>query len=668
MFKRNQIKQCKMKNLALNAGLIMFFFIGFMGIFNHSLLAVDSTESLEVKKYRPKLESVLGALAEKYSRSKILAQDFAEQHKIPLRNNQVRVVLVPLPGEKASAIDQASLISCGATIEAVSRHLIRARVPLFILEEIADKVEGISYIRLPCKPFSDMVDEESRLSLSNSLEERENSLQQIPSGITSHGVDLTGASEYHNLGYKGQNTKVAVIDIGFRGLTRSQKHGELPEDVVTRDFTGTGLQTGRNHGTAVAEIVHDMASEAKLHLCKVADEVDLENAKDYCIEQDVDIVNHSWCWPNTNFVDGTGRICDIANDARSHSILWVNAAGNLARLHYQEVFTDTNGNGWHEFSVAPIDEDNTFHHGGGELDVYLTWNCWPTTDEDYDLYLYDSSFNLVGSSTTRQTGTQPPTERIILHDLVAGDYYTRVQKYKTSRDHEIGIIWWCYTSSQLQYQVPEHSLCSPADATGAMAVGYINIGNWETGPQGNDSSQGSTNDGRIKPDIMGPAHISSYTWGIGNYTSAATPHVPGAAALILSKYPDCTASQLQATLENWAVDMGTSGKDNIYGSGRLRLLLESPITPTLRDLKVYPNPFRPLEGHKGVMFNGLTDAKIRIFTLLGKLVREAQVIGKGGWLWDGKNEEGGELARGIYIYLIIDNAGGKKVGKIAVIR
>ena len=503
-----------------------------------------------------------------------------------------------------------------------------------------------------------MAEEEPKLNSSSST-----LTKQILSNVVSQGVELVGASEYHNSGYKGQNTKVAIIDIGFNGLDRSQKHGELPEDVVTEDFTGTGLQTGRNHGTAVAEIVHDMAPEANLYLCKVADEVDLENAKDYCIEQGVNIINHSWGWLNSNFTDGKGLVCDIANDARAHNILWVNAAGNNAHKHYQGFFTDIDGDGWHEFSAG--DEINTIYHGGGALDVvYLTWDCWPTTDEDYDLYLYDSNFELVGSSTTRQTGTQPPTEEITLSNLSSGNYFIVVKKYNATGDQEIQI----FSGPYLEYQTPEHSVWAPADATGAMAVGYINTYNWETGPQGSSSSQGSTNDGRIKPDIMGPSHISSFSWRIGNYTSAATPHVTGAAALILSKYPDCTASQLQATLEDWAVDMGISGKDNIYGSGRLRLLSEPPVSPTLQDIKVYPNPFRPLKGHKGVIFNGLTDAKIRIFTITGELIREGQVIGEGYWLWDGKNENGEEVARGIYIYLITDNAGNKKVGKIAVIK
>jgi len=649
-----------MKNLRLNISLIIFFFIlaGFMGIFNHSLVAMDLTKNPEIKKYHPKLESVLGKLAEKYSQSKILAQDFAEQHKIPLKDNQVIVVLVPLLGEKASTIDQINLLSYGATIEAVSRHLIRTRIPLSILEEIADNVTGISYIRLPHKPFSDMAKEDSELNSSDSL-----SAKQILSSVVSQGVELTGASEYHNLGYKGQNVRVAVIDIGFRGLTNSQRHGELPEDAMTKDFTGTGLQTGRNHGTAVAEIVHDMAPEAELYLCKIADEVDLENVKDYCIEQGVDIINHSWVWFNTNFTDGTGLICDIANDVRAHNILWVNAAGNSADNHYQNFFTDSDGDSWHEFFAG--DEINTAYHGGGGFEVYLTWDCWPTTDEDYDLYLYDSNFDLINSSTTRQTGTQSPTEEIILSSLSSGNYFIMVKKYNATGGQEIEI----FSSARLEYQTPAHSLGSPADATGAVAVGYINIGNWETGPQGTDSSQGPTNDERIKPDIMGPSHISSFTWGTGNYTSAATPHIAGAGALILSRYPDCTAFQLQTTLEKWAIDMGASGKDNIYGSGRLRLLLEPPVIFTLRDVKIYPNPFRPLEGHKGVIFNELPDeAKIRIFTIAGELVRKSQAIREGSWFWDGKNEEGEEVARGIYIYLIVDNTGNKKIGKIAVIK
>ncbi len=766
-----------MRKLCLKFILFIIFLVAMGFIVEDSLLAMDINIQVGAKKYHPKLESVLGRLAEEYSQSEIAMQKFASQRNISFENNQVRIILVPAPGEDASIIDQVSLVSRGVVIDAVSKHLMRVRVPISLLEEIADEVDGISYIRLPYKPFSDMPDQELELSLSDYT-----AFKQISVGAVSEGVELTRASEYHELGYKGQNTTVAVIDIGFNNLTNSQNNGELPRNLITMDFTGTGLQVGRVHGTGVTEIVYDMAPEVQFYLIKIADEVDLENAKDYCIDQGIEIINHSWIWPNTNFTDGTGRICDIANNARSNGILWVSAAGNLAHRHYQGFFADTDNDGWHEFFSG--DESNNIEHTEGDLDVYLTWDCWPTTDQDYDLYLYDSTFNLVASSTTRQTGTQEPTEKITLAYLSTGTYHIMIRKYSATENVELKLI-----SGALEYQTPEHSISSPADAVGVIAVGYINIGDWTTGPQGAGSSQGPTNDGRIKPDMMGPAGVSSFTWGTGNYTSAATPHVSGAAGLILSRCSGFTADQIGSALEGWAVDMGASGKDSIYGSGRLRLLappflswtgeanyesdglnpekgatstefiyrveysdennyapesgysrvhilkdgfeiVGSPFTmsevdtndtaftdgklyshtkagldagtnysyyfeaydahngvsaigdPTneeigpslvlpgnLESLIVYPVPFSPLKGHSVINFSGLTsDARIRIFTLTGELVKEEEVSWQYSWTWDVKNMTGEELARGIYLWIVTNTAGGRRIGKIAIIR
>jgi len=604
---------------------------------------MDLISNLEVKKYHPKLESVLGALAEKYPQSKMLAQDFAEQHKVSLKDNQVTVVLVPLPGEKASAIDQASLVSYGATIEAISRHLIRAKIPISRLVEIADEVDGISYIRLPHTP--------------------------LPGSVISEGVVLTNAVDYHSAGYEGQNTKVAVIDLGFNELEMVQNVGELPSNVITKDFTGTGLTTGSNHGTKVAQIVYDMAPQAQLYLIKVADEVDLENAKDYGITERVDIINHSYGWPNTNFTDGTGLVCDIANDAQSHNILWANAAGNAAKLHYQDFFTDADGDGWHEFSSSG-DESQTFQGDPRqEVTIFLTWDAWPTTSQDYDLYLYDSDFNLVASSTDVQTGTQPPTEKIVYTPSQNGTYDIMIRKSSATGNEELKIFTYGY---DLEYPTSAHSLWPPADAVGVISAGVINQFNWETGPQESYSSQGPTNDGRIKPDISGPDGVKRYAGGgvgRGYGTSYAAPHVAGAASLLLSKYPDCTAGQLQSTLETWAIDMGSPHKDNIYGSGRLNLLL-LPSFGLLKDLKVYPNPFDFSRGHTQVAFTELTlDARVRIFILAGELIVDSgELRWQGTWAWDVKNREGERVARGIYIYLVTNSQGEKKIGKIAVVK
>ena len=115
--------------------------------------------------------------------------------------------------------------------------------------------------------------------------------------------------------------------------------------------------------------------------------------------------------------------------------------------------------------------------------------------------------------------------------------------------------------------------------------------------------------------------------------------------------------------------MGTPDKDNIYGSGRLNLLLFAPFG-LLKDLKVYPNPFRPSEGHTRIVFDKLTpDARIRIFALSGELVANSGGLrGEEMWVWDAKNREERKLARGIYIYLVTNSQGEKKIGKIAVVK
>jgi len=728
------------------------------------LLAQDGEELVRGKKYHPKMESVLGMLAEKYSQDKAVARDFALERKIAFQDDVVTVILIPPPGRDASFIDKESLSLHGAMVEAVSQHLLRVKIPLLRLIELADKIDSISYIRLPCTP--------------------------LPASVISEGVGLTNAVDYHSAGYEGQDTRVAVIDLGFSELDVVQSVGELPLNAIRKDFTGTGLTTGtNNHGSKVAQIVYDMAPRAQLYLIKVADEIDLENAKDYCISQGVDVISHSWGWPNTNFTDGTGLVCDIANDARANDILWANAAGNATTQHYQHFFRDTDGDGWHEFSWTGDEREVFQGDPWQETTIFLTWDSWPTTNQDYDLYLYDSSFNLVASSTNLQTGTQPPTEKIVYIPAGYGTYNIMIYNSSASGNEDLKLftfgafLWWATAA---------YSIWPPADAVGVISAGAIDQANWETGPQESYSSQGPTNDGRTKPDISGPDGVMRYAdggAGRGYGTSYAAPHVAGAASLILSKYPSLTADEIQLILEKWAVDMGEQGKDNIYGSGRLNLLLNVPPilswtgetdylsdglnpergntstqfvyrvkyssednyapkdgypkvhilkagqeiaaspfsmvevdtsdtsyrdgklysytraftspsedygyyfeakdlydvqalgTPTsevsgpsmvlsanLEDLVVYPNPFEPARGHNGIVFAGLTtDATIRIFDLSGQEISGENLSWRISWLWDGRNEQGQAVARGVYIYLVTNSQGERKIGKIAVI-
>jgi len=616
---------------------VVLVVIGLIGMMRSFTFAQDLAPLVGKKKYSAKMESVLGMLGEKYLQGKAVAQDFARKRKIPFQDDRVTVILVPPLGKLAAAIDETGLVSYGVTVETRSRYLIRARVPVSILEEVAEKVRGVSYIRLPYKP--------------------------LPLAVTSEGVSLIDASVYTSSGYEGQNTRVAIVDLGFIGLAAAQANGDLPPTVITRDYTGGGIESGTVHGTAVAEIVYDVAPQVQLYVINIGDEVDLENAKDYCISEGVDIINHSVGWVNTNFTDGAGVICGITDNARANGILWVNAAGNSAKMHYQDFFLDTAGDDWHEFTSG--DETNDIQLTSlADIYVFLTWNSWPITDQDYDLYLFDDALNLVAWSDDWQTGTQEPTEAIY-YIAPAGTYRIAVVKYSATGDQKVKIFTYY---QDLEYQTVAHSLMAPADATGVMSAAAIDQANWTTGPQESFSSQGSTNDGRTKPDISAPDGVSSFTYGTRGFfgTSASSPHVAGAAALVLSAMPGLSPDGLQAYLEGWAVDMGDAGKDSIYGSGRLRLRL---VAANLESLIVYPNPFKPGVGHTRITFAALTEqATIRIFTLAGELVKKQDVSGQYSWDWDVKNTDGDELARGIYIWVVTNPAGEKRTGKIAIIK
>ena len=373
--------------------------------------------------------------------------------------------------------------------------------------------------------------------------------------------------------------------MGFDNLSSAISNDDLPNNpnnVIKIDCTGATCVAAdfssetEEHGTAVAEIVYDMAPGANLYLIKVEDTLDLWDAKDYSISHGIKIINHSLVVANSNFYDGEcwlpNAVCS-ADDAYANEILWVNAAGNEATQHFEATFTDLEPNNrWHNVSGSNEDIE-IIAFAGDTINVYFTWDDWPTTNQDYDLYLYNSSSTLVASSINSQTGTQEPIEEISYSVPANDTYHLKIYKYSAPLNHRLEVY---SLDHNLSPAVASSSLLSPADADGAMAVGAIDYLDWATGPQEYYSSRGPTNDGRIKPDICGPDYVSNYVYNLVrgtrfSGTSAATPHVAGAAALILDENPGYSVSQLWNALTSSAIDMGSCGKDNIYGYGRLNL-------------------------------------------------------------------------------------------------
>jgi subtilisin family serine protease len=82
--------------------------------------------------------------------------------------------------------------------------------------------------------------------------------------------------------------------------------------------------------------------------------------------------------------------------------------------------------------------------------------------------------------------------------------------------------------------------------------------------------------GLIKPDVVTYTNSVMTTNLNGGYslfsgTSAATPQLAGAMALLLDVQPAAQPRHIAAALELSAVDLGDPGKDNLFGSGKIQV-------------------------------------------------------------------------------------------------
>ncbi|QNE18951.1 S8 family serine peptidase [Kribbella qitaiheensis] len=119
---------------------------------------------------------------------------------------------------------------------------------------------------------------------------------------------------------------------------------------------------------------------------------------------------------------------------------------------------------------------------------------------------------------------------------------------------------------------------SPGSAASALTVGAVD----KQDVLADFSGRGATSDGLVKPDVTAPgvdivaAKAAGTEAGtpVGDHyvslsgTSMATPHVAGAAAILLQQHPDWTGAQVKAVLTGSAKPAGGSGAFD-QGAGRI---------------------------------------------------------------------------------------------------
>ncbi len=504
------------------------------------------------------------------------AERLARTRGLLSAENQVRVTLVVDTTDTARLIDD--LKALGVNVLGAYGDLIDVSIPLEVIVSYAQSDN-------PAAAFERIRDLEHVTGLQLSPPNSPQTLRRAPAAgraldpIVSEGVFTLNADQWHTAGFTGRGVQIGILDQGFDGY-RDLLGRELPEQVVIRSFVA-GVEpdaTGENHGAAVAEIVHDVAPDAELFLAYYdGGDVSMGNAVDWLLEQGVPIISHS-AGGLAGPMDGSGRDAELADRAAQQGVLWINSSGNSANEHLRAVFADADADGFHDFKSSS--SLLAFRPAPDQItQIVLNWDDWPQADEDYDLYLLDRDGVVLASSRNVQAGNRAPVEQILYRFEDQGTYYVAVQATATTRQARLDL--YIHEARSMERTSPSHSLATPADARGALTVGAAFH---RDNALESFSSYGPTNDSRQKPELLGPDGVSVAAYAPEAFfgTSAAAPHVAGAAALVWSAHPEFSAADVRDFLLANTIAIDTAAGMDATGAGILRLPAPPQTVSTVR--------------------------------------------------------------------------------------
>ena len=528
---------------------------------------------------------------------KMDSQLLEEWQKVQDRPGADRMVTVDLRAEVTPEVLERIRELGGTVLSSFERYrAIRAELPLSEVEALAAH-EAVRSIRTADKAVTrkrprklspdiliDVLEAGSRTTQGD-VAHRANTAR------TTHGVDGTGIG-------------IGVLSDGVGSLAARQATGDLPARVTVL----AGQEGEGDEGTAMLEIVHDLAPGAELYFATAfgGQASFAENIEALCEAGADVIVDDVYYFYEGPFQDDI--IARGVNAAVADGCFYFSAGGNAGNKN-----DDTAGVWEGDFTAGsplvlngvPVGTQHDFGSGVTQNRItedspggYILWWADPLegSANDYDLYLVDQNGVVLESSTRIQDGNRDPYEYIrsgvddhtdarliIVKTSGAADRYLRLDTLE-------GQLAVSTAGNLFGHSAAENAIAVAAVAVqGAGGSGGVFDGTESVrtsssdGPRriffepdgtpitaGNFSSTG----GKLlrKPDLAAATCVRTSTPGYSIFcgASSAAPHAAAIGALVLegAEGPkSLTQAQLLTAMTGAALDIEASGVDRDSGAG-----------------------------------------------------------------------------------------------------
>ena len=401
--------------------------------------------------------------------------------------------------------------------------------------------------------------------------------------LTQGDAILRADQAHQAFGVTGQGVTVGVVSDSVDGIETAIASGDVPAGVqVLQAGEGTG------EGTAMLEIVHDLAPGASLAFYGPDTSGDMiAGIRQLAAAGASVIVDDLTFLDQPHFEEGP--IAQAVNELATQGVVYVTSAGNFAsanvdRGHYEAVFEDAGAlspfSRVHRFAPGVVKQSITVQPGSVGR-IFLQWaDPFGHAADDYDLYVVDGSNRILAKSDDIQDGDDLPVEQLFIdgrHFSSPVRLFVVIQLFSGSaRRLE---LYYVGGITAISPAIAAGSIAGHANAAGAITVGTINAGNPGAGDIAGYSSQGPCDlffplppETRAKPDITGIDGVA--VTGAAGFpktffgTSAAAPHIAALAALLQQANPALSPVQVKEALQSSAVDLGAVGFDYVFGAGR----------------------------------------------------------------------------------------------------